>query len=183
MMWFLLPVLLGCVPKVPPETRSLVGLEIRLPATEMDDVSVECVLRVVQMPYVTVEILLHNNSADSIILSDADTPLHVVHAEDQLFIFHGPSPTPTDEEIHLLLRDPERFHTVRPGDTEFFRGGFGIVPAATGVFFEPGSWAADFAPLRCAVPYWIDHEWSPVRIDGGHVAVSQAVAFRGVVRK
>lgn len=175
--------LTSCGPKEPPQSApSTVAVELRLaPAT--DGVTVECVVRLVQPPAVTVRMVVHNGTDHGIVLSNASTPMHVVHRtspSDELRVFHGPTANPSSEEVHLMLRDPSKFETVPAGATAEFRGGFSMRPSATGAFFEPGDSADGFLPLGCAVSYWDEAEWLPEPIEGGRFALSNTMEFRGV---
>ncbi len=187
MTWWVLTMLMSCGAKEAPQSAtSNVAVELRLPPATTGGVTLECVVRIVQPPAVTVYLVVHNGTENGIVLSSALTPMHVVHvtgATSELRVFHGPTANPSSDGVHLFLLDPTKFAPVAAGATVEFRGGFSMRPSATGVFFDPGDSADDFLRLGCAATWWNEAEWSPEHIEGGQIALTGTIEFRGVARE
>ena len=181
----ILVLLSACVPKaVPPSGNVNAAVEIHLPARE-EPVQVNCILRFVRPPFVTVHMSVFNGSKDAIVIGRPPTRMHVAHAPtpiDELRVFVGPSPWPSRDEVHLLLRDPSGFKTLEPNSTQEYHGGFEMRPAPNGVRFDPGGSAEGVLPLGCSVSYWKESDWNPDEIRVSNLAESTTVHFLGVFR-
>ena len=177
----LLP-LAACAPHAPLQALPEVAAEFRLTAANTAPVTVECVIRVVQPPAVSVQMNLHNGTDHAIVIANDTSAIHVVHitgATNELRVFHGPTANPSSDEVHLLLRDPTKFEPLAAGATAEFRGGFRMRPSATGAYFEPGDSADDFLPMGCAATWWDEASWTPERFEAGAIALTTTLDFRG----
>jgi len=174
----------GCPVAEPVEPLPRVGFEILMPSAPESEVSVDCLLRVAELPYITIEMELSNRSAEDIVVSQFGTRMHVARNDGDVLVFHGPSPSPSRAEVHLLLRDPSLFEIVPSHSTRTFRSWLELVPGGSGVRLEPGDFELlEYAPLSCAVSYWPEDAWSPTDIEVRHIAISGAIDFHGYLSK
>lgn len=188
MIPFLLIAIGACGPKGGTHHSSYNGkaaIEIHIPARN-EKVQVDCMLRIVQTPFVTVHLSISNGLKTPIIVGGPSMRMHVARRpapSEELRLFQGPSPWPTRDEFHLMLRDPDQYQTIEPNSSYTWLGGFEIVPASNGVWFNPGDSATEVLPFGCSASYWEEAEWDPENIRIVNVAESSTVNLRWLFSK